>query len=585
MNRAGWIMHTRWIAAFACGAAFALGGCSGNDAAAPTDAGQAPADLNPSESDPSEPDPSEPDPPDTAPGGTPEAQEFESAFEAAETGLDSARAQVQRAVRAASEADTDAARAAAQAALGKARTDLAAAAAAARGLEAQAPSEDDARLGRARILAAAAEAALMADTESLRAAEAGFAWSSRPVVRTVVPARRRLADAERSDAKPSWGAHPDIRHADGKILIAEGRAGSGDWLPLIGFPIIGSTDSGWIKYHEDHDFVFRPPPYGTGWGTAGGGNRVTSFFKLDRDGLAMKLGGQNFGANNQDGAEFGSGTNGLTLDFGRPMPPPEGYPEYYWESSLPSRTEGGQPEGAYYVRLSNLYDVDRNSEYADGRPFPDDDEPLYMSYSAYGHMEYIPTGNNPHRIFPFFGGYVAFSRASGDRTADIADEDKLVSATFKGRTIAAQFNNPRVGYGSYWKWITLTNQNYMRLRGNIELTVTLNGATTGISGKITDMEQWDEANGYWEPWARFLASGGGSRLEALNLHSATVSADGYFRHTMDVVHQMQGGAYQGKFYGPQDGLEVAGAWFANGWPNHNAVMVAGSFGAKHVPDD
>ena len=578
MNRAGWIMDTRWIAAFACGAAFALGGCSGNDAAAPTDAGQAPADLNPSESDPVEPDP-----PDTAPGGTPEAQEFESAFEAAETGLDSARAQVQRAVRAASEADTDAARAAAQAALGKARTDLAAAAAAARGLEAQAPSEDDARLGRARILAAAAEAALMADTESLRAAEAGFAWSSRPVVQTVVPARRRPADAERSDTKPGWGAHPDVLHEDGKILMAEGRAGSGDWHPVLGFPILGSTDTGWVKYHEDHDFVYFETT--NSWGSAGGGNRVTSFFRIGPDGLSMELGGSNLGAGNRDGPEFGAGTNGLTLDFGRPMPPPEGYPEYYWESSLPSRTEGGQPEGTYYVRLSNLYDVDRNSEYADGRPFPDDDEPMYLSYSAYGHMEYIHNGHNNHRIFPFAGGYLAFSNAPGHRTADIADEDKLVSATFKGRTIAATFNAARDGTGLYWKWTTLTNSTYQRLRGNIELTVTLNGATTGISGKITDMEQWDEANGYWEPWARMVAPTTRVPLEALNLHAATVAADGFFRHTMDEVDAMQGGVYMGKFYGPHDDMEVAGTWVASGWPNQHAAMVAGSFGAKHVPDD
>ena len=576
MNRAGWIMDMGWIAAFACGAVFALGGCSGNDAAPPPGGGQAPADLNLSESDPSEPDPAGP-----APGGTPEAQEFEEAFEAAEAGLEAAQAQVRRAVREAGEADTDAARAAAQAALGKARTDLAEAAAAARGLEAQAPSDDDARLGRARLLAAAAEAALAADTESLRAAEAGFAWSARPVVQTVVPARRRPADVERTTRKPLYTDRRNPVYQEGKILLSAGRPGSGDWQHAWGFPITGATNTGWIKYHEDHDYVL----FSTGqWGSAGGGNRLVTFLRIDRDGLAMTLGGS--GGIRGDGSEFGGTPNahGLTMDFGRPMPSPEGYPEYYWESSL---LPGSHPTGTYYVRLSTIYDVDRNAEYADGRPYPDDDEPMHLSYSAYGHMEYIPNdgGIQIHRVYPFLAGYEAFWNAAGQRVADIADEDKLVSATFKGRTIAAQFNAPVNAYGSYWKTFNLRNQHYMRLRGDVELTVTMNGTTNTVSGKITDMEQWDEENGYWEPWARFLASGGGSRLEALNLHSTNIAADGYFRHTMDVVHQMQGGGYHGKFFGPRDDLEVVGTWLASGWPGNNAVMAAGSFGAKQVPDD
>ena len=581
------IVNARWIAAFACCTAVALGGCSGNNALVPA----APTEFRTAQTDGGD-------------GGAPppdaltEAQTtFDTAFERLQVALAAARRQVTLAEAEVSTADTAAARARAQAAIDAARTALTAAVAGIKALEP--PADDDGRLGRAHVLAGEADSALAVGNAALRAAETALAargaWSSRPVV--AVDLERRPATTTSRGRIFGWGDTQEHLYEDGKVLLAERRASSGDWLQAPGFPIMGMTNTGFSRY-DDRNHLYQA------WGGGFGGvavQPIISTVKLDGDGLQIRWGGRYSGNGRPRSEVFGGSTYDVTVDFGRPESAtlPEDYAGYYWRKPIANH-------GTYYVRLSNLYDVDRGLEPLAGQTTtcpdgttnaascPDDDENLYLSAAAYGFWDFIAADNTPHwdRLFPFHTGYYAFRNRDGMRAADISEENKLTSAKFKGKTIAAQYNAD-INVSGIYNWrVNLENNIHQRLRGDVELTVTITSAAQTVAGKIMNMEQWDKANGHWEDWPLMLAPGGNSgRLDAITWNPVNIRPDGYFEGGkrsqdggMTTPHNFDEGAFRGRIYGPQDELEAAAVWILQGWNSNTRPSVLGSFGAKHVPD-
>ena len=349
----------------------------------------------------------------------------------------------------------------------------------------------------------------------------------------------------------------------------------------------------------------------------GGGNngtepRLVAGLRITPSGLVVDMGGK--GAAGIDlrlpSAWAGyswvlrDGSNGgydLTLDFGRPAASPEGNAEHYWNAALmpsPEHLEDhgsvfkdGErvlPVGAYALRLSNHAGLDTNLEDPDDpAASAEDDVNHYLSYAAYGHMEFryslggattIPS----QRTFPFHVGYDAFKDEAGMRTTDIADADKIAKGKFKGRTLASQVSFPLTGIlGNYPGF---TGAYYLRLRGDVELTATISG-TAGdnkISGKIKNLESWD-AKGFWEDYARIA--------DDLDLQETAITAAGSFAGVVGTASfaEFAEGGYKGNFYGPPASLEAAGIWYlqdgvaANTGPQN--LSIVGSFGAALVRDD
>ena len=479
-------MNTKLTAALACAAALALGACSGGNPPASADPDPDPA--APGNTDPvpgtMDPVPETDDPP--ADDRT-EAERFDDAqLEEAAADLAAARSRVVAAVAAAARTGGD--RTMALANIAAARKALTDALAAARAL--QAPSDDSERTARAAKLAVKADAAEAEDLPRLRAAEssAGAGWAAsslvigreslRPVpeLQRVVrnPRRENGADAE---TLLTAAKIPAVAYEDGKVVMSPGLASSGDLLQMRGIPIFqaGTAATGNARQFLFYGPLNLPEPYldPIGGGNNGGDPRLVAGLTITPGGLVVDMGGKGapgldlrfhslFANGFQTVAPDGSNDGyDLKLTFGPPGASPEGNAEHYWTATLmPSsdhvttlgnRLSAGRELGTYIMRLSNHVGLDRNLEDPDDpAASARDDVNRYLSYAAYGHMEFfdsfVRSGNfvagqvaPGRRTFPFHAGYDAFKDEAGMRTTDVAEADKIVGGTFRGRTLASQF--------------------------------------------------------------------------------------------------------------------------------------------------
>ena len=600
-------MDTKLIAALACGTALALGACSGGNPATPA-----------------APDPATTDP--DADGRTAAERAFDDALAEAQRDLAAARELVETAEGLAMAADTDGKRTAAQTAIDAARDALTAAVTAAKALAA--PSGDFGRIGRAAILVDDAEAAQADDETKLRAAEGSTGWAGssalvigkellRPA--PAVDAVRRLRrNADGTDAATLLTAAkvPAVMYDadENQIVMAEGLGSSGDRLRMRGAPVVAAAPTPETPF-DYRQFLLvgpylAPHPFldPHGGGNNGAESKLVAGLRITPSGLVVDIGGK--GAPGIDLRLPGffttawvqpDGSNGgydLTLDFGRPSASPEGNAEHYWTAALmpsPEHLEeqgalfrDGErtvPVGAYAVRLSNHAGLDRNLEDPDDpAASAEDDVNHYLSYAAYGHMEFRHSLDNQtlrsQRTFPFHAGYDAFKDEAGKKTTDIAER---IKGTFKGRTMASQIPVPVMGGGTR---LLFTGDYYLRLRGDVELTATISGtaADNKISGKITDLESWD-GNGFWKNYAAITGD--------LALQETAIGAAGSFAGVVDTASlpAFAEGGYKGNFYGPPASLEAAGIWYLQDGVNDAAntearnLSIVGSFGAALVRDD
>ena len=635
-------MDAKLIAALACAAALALGACSGGNPSTPAAPGTTdpetpsdpdPADPGTTDPDPADPGTTDPDPADPPADGMTEAERFDKKLKEAEDDLAAARNGVTAAV--AGTGDIAAAR--------KALTD---AIAAARALEA--PPDDSGRTARAVRLALKADAAEAEDLPRLRAAEssagAGWAASSLVIERLLgtpevaaVRNRRRNADGTDKATLLKDADIPAVTYEDGKVVMSPGLASSGDRLRMRGAPVthtLGSTITGdtrvFLAYgtqpNSDRPNQYLDPAKPTPGvspvsiantisANDGGDPKLVAGLTITPGGLVVDLGGKGATgidlrlSESYDGYgqiwTAGSTTNGydLKLDFGPPATSPEGDAEHYWTAALMPTTEhlrlysstfrDGErivPLGTYALRLSNHIGRDRNLEDPDD-PVASarDDVNHYLSYAAYGHMEFRhPPGQGGNtvmpvqRIFPFHVGYDAFKDEAGMSSTDIADADKITNGKFKGRTTAAQFRQDNYGGIGVGNWPRLTGAHYLRLRGDVTLTATISGtaADNRISGKITNLESFSNSKGEWENYAAISG--------ALTLQATDIDAKGEFRGVVGTASLplFSEGGYRGNFYGPPARLEAAGIWYLQdghqGTSAAENLYILGSFGAARV---
>ena len=432
-------MDAKLVAALACAAALALGACSGGNPPAPADPG--PETTNPAT--PSDPDPGPAEPTDPPADGMTEAERFDKKLKEAEDNLAAARRM------AAAAATTSTGIAAAR----KALTD---ALAAARAL--QAPPDDSERIARAARLALKADAAEAEDIPRLRAAESSAGWAASSLVIerllgtpevAAVRNRRRNADGTDKATLLKDADIPAVTYEDGKVVMSPGLASSGDRLRMRGAPVthtLGSTISGdtrvFLAYgtqpNSDRPNQYldpaRPTPgvspvsiANTISANDGGDPKLVAGLTITPGGLVVDLGGKGATgidlrlSESYDGYgqiwTAGSTTNGydLKLDFGPPATSPEGDAEHYWTAALmPTREhlrlhsstfrdgERIVPLGTYALRLSNHIGRDRNLEDPDDpAASARDDVNHYLSYAAYGHMEFrhIP-GQGGNTVMP-----------------------------------------------------------------------------------------------------------------------------------------------------------------------------------------
>ena len=621
------------IAAFACAAALTLGACSGGNPtapAAPTDPGNgSPENGGPGTTDPG------------ADGRTEAEKAFDAALAKAEADLAAAR---NRVAAAAVAVGTEDGRTTALADIAAARKELTDAVGAARALEA--PSGDSERIERAARLVRRADAASAEDLATLRAAESrSTGWSGTSalieeskILRPVTATRSRRRNADGTDAATLLNAEklPPVMYEDGKIVMSPGLASSGDRLRMRGIPVVITSlpQVGGSNRNRRYLYFGGPP-----WGTRtllvdpfGGGNNgvepdtleglTFAGLRITPSGLVVDIGGKgaqgldfrlpsvftNFARVQPDGS---NGGYDLNLEFGLPLASPEGNAERYWVgaltptlehrrmSTIADRFRVGEreiPLGVYSMRLSNHAGVDRNLEDPDDpEASARDDTHYYLSYAAYGHMEFVDSIANRsntdtitpgRRTFPFHAGYDAFKDEAGMKTTDVADADKIARGTFRGRTLASQFRIVSVGFhGDYPQ---LSGTHYLRLRGDVRLTATISGtaADNRISGAITNLESWNE-KGYWEDYARITS--------ALTLQATDINAGGEFRGVIDTASlspTFEEGGYRGNFYGPLAGLEAAGIWYlqdgnpaSTGSASEVKLSIVGSFGAGLVRED
>ena len=624
-------MDAKLIAALACAAALALGACSGGNPSTPAAPGTTDPET-PSDPDPADPGTTDPDPADPPADGMTEAERFDKKLKEAEADLADARNGVTAAV--AGTGDIAAAR--------KALTD---AIAAARVL--QAPSGDSGRIALATRLALKADAAEAEDLPRLRAAEssagAGWAASSLVIERLlgtpeVAAVRNRRRNADNSDAATLLTPTeiPAITYEDGKVVMSPGLASSGDRLRMRGVPVTHTLSSlvtlasdtrvflayGTFPASDRSNLYLDPARPGTGQQSLtntisandGGDPKLVAGLTITPGGLVVDLGGkgasgidlrraQNYAGYGQVWSDGSTGGYDLKLDFGPPATSPEGDAEHYWTAALMPTEEhlrlhsstfrDGErivPLGTYALRLSNHIGRDRNLEDPDDpAASARDDVNHYLSYAAYGHMEFrhVPgQGGNQvmpsQRIFPFHVGYDAFKDEAGMSSTDIADADKITNGKFKGRTTAAQFRQDNYGGIGVGNWPRLTGAHYLRLRGDVTLTATISGtaADNRISGKITNLESFSNSKGEWENYATISG--------ALTLQATDIDAKGEFRGVVGTASLplFSEGGYRGNFYGPPARLEAAGIWYLQdghqGTSAAQNLYILGSFGAARV---
>ena len=632
-------MNMKLIAALACAASLALGACSGGNPPVPADTAPDP-DSGTTDLDPDDPGTTDQDPADPPADDRTPAERFDAAHAKAAADLAAARSMVTAA-------------AATSAGIAIARKALTDALAAARAL--QAPPDDSERTARAARLALKADAAEAEDLPRLRAAEssAGAGWSASSLVigREILgtpeipgdPRKSRRNDANTADAETLLTEEeiPAVMYEDGKIVMSPGLSSSGDRLRMRGIPVLfGSRPQNGAELSPRDTRLFLYVGFAQNTNPrsivdpAGGGNdgveldniKLVAGLRITPGGLVVDMGGK--GAPGLDfrlpsvfpmqfGRILDSGTLGgydLKLEFGSPTASPEGNAEHYWTARLMPDSDhlevptinaalsaaGREELGTYIMRLSNHAGLVRNLE-DPGDPAVStlDDVNHYLSYAAYGHMEFsdgfVPATNwagmyPGQRTFPFHVGYDAFKDESGMRTTDVAGK---ITGTFRGRTLASQFAFIRYAHSTIGPYpglrgadsLTQRDANYLRLRGDVRLTATISGtaADNKISGTITNLESFDNREEEWEDYARITGP--------LTLQAGDIEASGEFAGVVDTaaLTEFTEGGYRGNFYGPVAGLEAAGIWYlqdaiAADTPAQN-LSIVGSFGAALVRDD
>ena len=614
-------MDTKLIAALASAAALALGACSGSNPPAPAapeteTAGPETPETETAETDTPDPGTGVPEPDDPVEDGRTEAERFDEELAAADADLAAARSM-------AAAATTSAGIAAAR----KALTDALAAARALR-----APTDDSGRTARAARLALEASAAEAEDLPRLRAAASSAGWagssalvigreSLRPVPEIdVVRNRRRNADGTDKATLLTEEEISAVPYEEGKIVMSPGLASSGDRLRMRGIPVASAWPA---QSGDERRFLLlgnvldnpRQSLDPVGGGNDGVEPKLVAGLRITPGGLVVDMGGRgapglDFRLPDRFAINFGGirpeGLNGgydLKLEFGAPRASPEGNAEHYWTAALmpnselsaaigSSRLRDGQELGVYTMRLSNHVGLDRNLEYPnDPAAYARDDVNQYLTYAAYGHMEFSDSFVTPatnlipgRRTFPFHAGYDAFKDEAGMRTTDVAEADRIAGGTFRGRTLASQFGVTFVS-GLIGIYPQLSGANYLRLRGDVTLTATISGtaADNRISGKIENLESFSSGKGIWEDYARISG--------ALTLQATGIDASGEFKGVVDTASlpAFAEGGYKGNFYGPIVGLEAAGIWYLQDGDAANTaarnLSIMGSFGAALVRED
>ena len=605
------IMNTKWIVVLACGAALALGACSGSNPAPAAGNG---GGMDGNGDGNGGTDPAGPDTRSDA------AKAFDTALEAAKTAMTNANTLVMAAETAAQGANTDAARTAAQAAIKTARDALANAVTLAQALEAQVPEGDNeriARLGEAGIQVDRATEAQTAGEAKLRTAEGLTGWSggallSRAVPRTLVVATRTARkeiddtdytdDGDDLDTALTWEKIPAVMYEDGKILMRPGQGGSGDRLPMRGMSVrfaYGAGGRGFSGEGSGQDFSGNIVS-----ATHAYFDQIVAGLTITPAGLVVDRGrdgaikvDSDMRIDPTDQPEGSENSFDLSLAFGRPSTSPTGNAEHSWIAALMPTDDQLDiaaaeaflkdgtvtlPLGTYHVRLSNHAGVDTNLEDPDdAEASARDDTNHYLSYAAYGTFYFLEadyfTADEAAstRISSFASGYDAFKDETGMKTTDVAEK---IEGTFKGRTIAEAvyvtgavhvFGDPD-GSGNEGR----------NLRGDIKLTATISDDEDAnkIKGTISNLEQWDP-KGHWEAY-----DGGFTTAE---LGDGDIGADGSFNGAItdpdDTGTDFGPGFYKGNFYGPLSGLETAGTWIVPRSAG-NGLAVVGSFGAALVQE-
>ena len=639
-------MDAKLIAALACGAALALGACSGGTPATST----TPATGGPAD-----------------PGGetqTP-AGEFDAALKDAQDKLKDVRQRVMDAVADAGRAVTNAAKEEARREIDRLREALGEAVERARTLTA--PSDDETRQYRAIGVKAVAESDLEELTLALDGALDSLAWYRQRLARYRIP--NGAAMPPRS-GRPGGKANVEIERIDRTITVdgtvtANDKAFDSNTFETVMYAHgkeLFSVDGDEFKvggYVGTDDGVSDPQPY------------THAGLKLTSDGIVIRTGGSPPTSNSNPGvwlSDFtdtrrditASGNDGgpphgdnawdLVLTFGAPqtMSVLVGAPSrnlqsdwtgngsFYWRSYVPAadsqlKADGeyyaanafNQPEGykdlgTYEVWLSNYLGVlDRGLEPEEGSgavrcpdgtmgtSCPFDDTHHYLKYAAYGlfvysadRQTYLSFANGQKgRIHAMHFGYSAFAGEDGKRTTDIGTA--VTSANFRGHTLAYAVTGSNQAGG--------VSRDSKLLRGDAALTVSIPSAGSGrIGGNLANFEEWTGSR--WRP----LTSGFG-----VTLQPTVISNYGTFSGaavpTGDTIRNRGNsapedfpartsfstaggivsaapafpfiGVFNGSFYGPRDDsadLEVAGSWQLVGSVQHQ-WEVYGSFGAKQKP--
>ena len=605
-------MNTKLVAAMACVAALALGACAGG----------APAPTTPTTPD---------EPSDPGTDARTEAQRtFDTMLTAAQATLATARAGATTALEQARAADTAAKRTAATTALTAAETALERAVAAIKALAV--PSGDANRRGRKEAAATAADAALAAGKAEVTAGRAavtasanagtwfgGAAYSpsyrgSTPAVTVVRRARNTGAspDADHDDVLDAQ-SFPVVQYAAGKYVISAGQPTGGEWLPMRGHEVSKKRAGGALHHYEIHS-----DGQDTDLGSPNPTSVLIAGMKIAPTGLMMQLGGKSTidldfvrDIANVRTSRLTSGvdTQGwdLTLTFGTPGASPDGNGEYYWTAPLykdasqraqdwSDDTGGGARDnplsrlGTYSIWLSNLVAADYGFEphTGDGSN-PGDDAFRYLKYAAYGTMTLAPAQNLNHlvsgRIHAFYVGYDAFKDEAGMQADDIG-ANKITDAKFVGRTIG--FTTPtQLTAGAANAPNLVDVDGARRLRGDVELTVTISDATQRITdGSIKNLQYWDGISGSWAKLA--------SIPSRIDVEADDIDPGGTFNPVIrvrnaadrgnDATYDRPGRLF-GAFLGPQNDLEAAGWWgiSTGGPPTASSEGLIGSFGAKQQP--
>lgn len=607
-----------------CAIAWAgVAGCSGGGAPAPTS--------------PTEPPAPAPDGDASTPAGM-----FDKALADARTALDTARMSVDEAVRVSSGANTDATRTAAYNAIVRARQLLADAVSEAQMLSA--PEGDARRRGQAIVFLSEAMKAQTDGNARLGTASGPLSWRTwltagtepAPAVGAVYIPRTIDTSATDNAQKVNPDALTDdsiprLMYSAGKFVLDERMGSSADELRISSYPFLYTIGPAYDRAYPPNSYAaaevagIRFTPTGLVVRIGGPGSdhpfsrRVPSSSARIDPATAQDV-GDPLGQNGWD----------LTLTFGTPTLAPGAMGTYFWRERLlphPSQLAAKAPSrydathktkfsdfkrvlgyadqtwefGTFEIWLTNYSRLDTKLEPAlpEADPHPGDDEHIFLKYAAYGLLTFEQPEhfNNDddtigadglylNLINPFYVGYDAFEDADGGKPSDIAEASKITSGKFLGETMALAFDGvvnrgPTGAQEGVYGTPNLAEAK--RLRGDVELTVTITSDAQTISGSISEFQVW-EAGRYWTDY---------TVVESVSLDSASIGNDGSYSGVIPSGSGFARSAYSGRFFGPVDSeLETAGVWFLQnadsslspgpGLPPATAagVNIAGSFGAK-----